>query len=217
MASRKTPRRLSPRARRLLPRAVAPVTAAALSAGLLGGGGALAGAAPKAPPGYAALGSAEPSGLALVDPGAPGSAAPAGPEWPATAPAGAGGYWPVTASIRPLKLSVPGVRGWIARSLAGGVCVMLYYGVSYEGRSAIGLSCSSPEEAGTGTSLVVSGVPGMPGRVIEAGVVPDGVSAVRTVLADGSTSTQQVSDNGWARSGSEPPAPGAEPTPITGG
>jgi hypothetical protein len=57
----------------------------------------------------------------------------------------------------------------------------------------------------------------MPGRVIEAGVVPDGITGVRTALADGSSATATVGGNAWARSGSEPPAPGSEPTAITGG
>jgi hypothetical protein len=123
----------------------------------------------------------------------------------------------VTSSIRRVQLSVPGLSAWIARSAVGGVCVLLDGGQAVEGMSAIYLGCSTPEGFGAGASIEVSDLAGLPGRVIEAGVVPDGVTAVRMTLADGSTATATVSDNAWARSGTVPPAPGSEPTAITGG
>jgi hypothetical protein len=123
----------------------------------------------------------------------------------------------VTSSIRRLKLTVPGLSAWIARSAAGGVCVLLYDGQPVEGVDAVDAACSTPEGLTGGASLEVSQIPGMPGRVIEAGVVPDGVSAVSTALADGTTATSPVGGNAWARSGQVPPAPGAEPTEIRGG
>ena len=217
MASRKPSGQPRARARGLLPRVVAPLALAGLAAAQIGGAGAPAGATSQAAPTYAALGSGEPPGLTFVDPQAPRPAAGSGLTWPATAPSDAGGSWPVTASIRPLELSLAGVRAWIARSEAGGVCVMLYYGAQFEGMSAIGVACSPPAAAGAGASLFVEGVPGMDGRVIEAGVVPDGVTAVSRALADGRTSTERVSGNAWPRSGTEPPAAGSEPTAITGG
>ena len=94
---------------------------------------------------------------------------------------------------------------------------MLYDGQRVDGVAAVDVSCSSPEGFGDGASIEVSEIPGMPGRVIEAGVVPDGVTRVRTALADGSSATSTVSGNAWTRSSSEPPAPGSEPTAITGG
>jgi hypothetical protein len=186
--------------------------------GLLGGGGAPATATPHVAPSYAALGGgAEPTGLTLVDPRAQRGAAVTGPAWPADPPQGTAGSWPVTASIRRLKTAVPGVSAWIARSAAGGVCVMLYGGGQAEGAGAVGVGCSTPEGFGQGASIEISEIPGVPGRVIEAGVVPDGVTAVRTALADGSSATSAVSGNAWARSGGEPAAPGSEPAPMTGG
>src|SRR4051794_12606960 len=128
MAPRKPPRRVSSRVRWLLPRAVAPLTAAGAAAALLGGGGPTAAAGVASAPSYAALNSSEPSGLTFVDPSAPREGGSSGLTWPASPPKDARGSWPVTASIRPLKLPVPGVDGWIARSGDGGVCVMVYYG-----------------------------------------------------------------------------------------
>ena len=123
----------------------------------------------------------------------------------------------MASTIRRVALSVPGLSAWIARSAAGGVCVLLYDGQPVEGVAAVYASCSTPERFGAGATVQVSEIPDMPGRVIEAGVVPDGVAAVSTTLADGSTATSAVSDNAWARSGDQLPAPGAEPTAITGG
>jgi len=199
-----------------------PVAPALLAVGFavasLAGGGAPAAAAPAAPPAYGALeGPAEPTGLTLVDPHSGGPSPTGGPTWPASPPPSTGGSWPVTSSIRRLKPATSGLQAWIARSAAGGVCVMLYDGQRVEGVAAVDMSCSTPEGFGGGASIEVSEIPGMPGRVIESGVVPDGVTAMRIPLADGSSTTQTVSGNAWARSGSEPPAPGSEPTAITGG
>ncbi len=198
----------------LLPRGAAAGAAAAFAAALLSGGGATAGAAPEPAPAYAALGSSEPAGLPLV---AAHSAPVAGPSWPASPPALTGGSWPVTSSIRRLKLAVPGVSAWIARSQAGGICVLLYDGEQVQGVGAVGATCSTPEGFGAGASLEVTEIPGRPGLVLEAGVEPDGVTGVSTTLADGSTATTAVTGNAWARSGSEPSAPGSVPTAITGG
>jgi hypothetical protein len=116
-----------------------------------------------------------------------------------------------------LKLTVPGVSAWIARSQAGGVCVLFYDGREVRGVGAVGATCSTPEDAGAGASLAIDEIPDEPGRVLEAGVEPDGVTGVRTTLADGSTATTSVTGNAWVRSGGESAAPGSEPTPITGG
>jgi hypothetical protein len=113
-------------------------------------------------------------------------------------------------------MAVPGVSAWIARSQEGGVCVLVYEG-QVEGVGSVGATCSTREGVADGASLVVTEMPGRPGRVLEAGVVPDGVTAVKTTLADGTTATSSVSDNAWARSGSEPAASGSEPTATRGG
>src|SRR5579871_1001784 len=210
MATNNGTRPPGPWRRRLL-WAAGPVAAGAAAAALAGGG-APAAATPAQPPSYAALaaGSEAGGGLTIVQNRAPGAPpGTVGPTWPATPPEGSGGSWPVTSSIRRLKLAVPGLSAWIARSAAGGVCVLLYDGKPVEGVNAVDLACSTPEGFGAGASLEVSEIPGMPGRVIEAGVEPDGVSAVATPLADGTTATSPVSGNAWSRSGTEPPAPGA--------
>lgn len=196
-----------------------PLAAAACAALLLGGGGAAATASPAASgASYSALAGEEPSGLPLVSSHHLHSPSdPVGPTWPAQAPEGAGPQWPVTDSIRRVTLTVPGLSAWIARSGSGGVCVLLYDGVPEEGVSAVDLGCSSPERLDRGAAVEVLNIPGMPGKVIAAGVVPDGVTAVRSTMADGSTYTAPVSDNAWARITEVAAAEGQESTLITGG
>ena len=203
------------RSRRRTLRAVLPPAVAAGLAVVLVAGGARAPAAPAPAPSYAALAGGEAAGLTISDSPAPRGGTPH-PTWPAHSPEAAGDS-PVTSTIRRVALSVPGLSAWIARSAAGGVCVLLYDGRPVEGVAAVYASCSTPERFGAGATVQVSEIPNLPGRVIEAGVVPDGVAAVSTTLADGSTAKSPVSDNAWARSGDQLPAPGAEPIAITGG
>jgi hypothetical protein len=212
MGTNGRPSRFRPRWRTL--GAALPPAAAGLGAALIAGSGS-APAAPAPAPSYAALSGGETGGLVISDSPTPRGAAPR-PTWPAHAPEGSGDR-PAASSIRRVRSTVPGLSAWIARSAAGGVCVLLYDGQPVDGVAAVYASCSTPERFGAGATVQVSEIPNMPGRVIEAGVVPDGVEAVSTRLADGSSATSQVSDNAWARSGGEPPAPGAEPTAITGG
>jgi hypothetical protein len=204
--------------RRLLVRAAAPLMGLAGALVLLGGGGAPATATPATGGvSYTALASSEPTGLPLVESHSPASpSAPSGPTWPAQPPHEAVGRWPVTSSIRRLSLSVPGLSAWIARSGEGGICVLLYDGVPVEGASAVDMGCSSPEGFARGASVEVSEIPGMPGKVIAAGVVPDGVTSVTTTMADGSTVTSPVKGNAWARVGEEPAA-SQQPTETIGG
>jgi len=82
---------------------------------------------------------------------------------------------------------------------------------------SVGVTCSTPERVGAGASLEVTEIPGQPGRVIEAGVEPNGVTAVHTTLADGSVASTPVQANAWARSSNVPAAPGFEPIATTGG
>jgi hypothetical protein len=206
--------------RRVLLRAGLPLAAAAtLAAVLLGGGpaGASTGAATPEPR-YSALAGNEPTGLALVTshhPRSPGD--PVGPTWPAQAPEGAEGRWPVADTIRRVRLGVPGLSAWIARSASGGICVLLYDGVPTEGISSVGLGCSGPERLEHGASVEMLEVPGMPGKAVAAGVVPDGVTAVRSTMADGSIYTAPVSDNAWARVSDGAAASGQESTLLRGG
>jgi hypothetical protein len=203
--------------RRLLLRAGPLLAAAGLTAALLAGSGGNAAAGTAPAPQFAALASTAPSGLPLVDPQEPRSAGePAEPSFPAQRPEGASD-WPVADSIRRVTLGEPGLRAWIARSSAGGVCVLLYDGVPVEGVAALDVGCSAPEGDGHGATVEVSDIPGMPGKVIAAGVVPDGVTAVSEVLADGSTARSAVSGNAWARVAPQPAAAGEQPTETTGG
>ncbi len=203
--------------RRLLLGAGPPLAAAGIAAGLLAVGGTSAGASNAAAPVYSALAGNAPSGLALVESHRPsGAGEPPGPTFPAQPPEGASG-WPVASSIRRLSIGEPGLSAWIARADGGGICVLLYDGRSAEGVSAIDMGCSPAASAGRGASVEVSDIPGMPGRVIAAGVVPDGVTAVSEVMADGSTATSAVSGNAWARIAEQAAATGEEPNEITGG
>jgi hypothetical protein len=186
---------------------------------LMGGSGAPA-TATQAASGvsYTALASSEPTGLPLVETHQPASSSsPSGPTWPAQPPQEAAGRWPVTSSIRRLSLSVPGLSAWIARSGEGGICVLLYDGVPVEGAGAVDMGCSTPEGLARGASVEVSEIPGMPGKVIAAGVVPDGVTSVSATMADGSTETTPVSGNAWARVSDEPAAAGQQTTETIGG
>jgi hypothetical protein len=201
----------------VLLRAGPPLAAAALATALLAGSGGNAAAGTAPAPQFAALASSAPSGLPLVDPEEARSAGePVGPTFPAQPPAGTSD-WPVAESIRRLTLGEPGLQAWIARSSAGGVCVLLYDGVPVEGVAALDVGCSPPEGDAQGATVEVSDIPGMPGKVIAAGVVPDGVTAVSETLADGSTASSAVSGNAWARVAGQPAAAGEQPTEIRGG
>ena len=166
---------------------------------------------------YQALGSTEPSGLPLVTSHHPHTSSdPTGPTWPIEAPDG-GTEWPVASSIRRVSPGVQGISVWIAKSIAGGICVLLYDGTPVNGVSAVAAGCSDAEHVESGASVEVSEIPGQPGKVYAAGVVPNGVTSVQSKMADGSTYTAQVSDNSWARVTNEPAESGQVSTQITGG
>ncbi len=210
-------RRGGPLRRRLLFGAGPPVVVSALAVALLAGGGGSAGATPAATARYSAFESRQPTGLALVD--ARSAPAPSGSPQPSlveSPPAGAE-EWPVASSVRRLSLQQDGMSAWIARSSQGGVCVLLYDGVPVQGVAAVYVSCAGPESLDRGASMEVSDIPGMPGRVIAAGVVPDGVGSVSERMADGSTVTSRVSGNVWARVSGQQAEAGAEPSENTGG
>jgi hypothetical protein len=196
------------------------VAAAATAVLVIGGHRATAGAssASAASASYAALASDEPSGLPLVTShGERPPGVPAGPTWPAQPPEGSTASWPLASSIRRVPLGEPGLSGWIATSIEGGICVLLYDGAPVEDNAAIYSGCSAEARLDRGASVEVSDIPGKPAEVIAAGVVPDGVTAVSFTMADGSTDTVPVRDNAWARVGDQPAASGKAPTLITGG
>lgn len=204
--------------RSLIAASVACAAAAAtllLAAGHDAPGSASAATAPAAR--YAALASRQPSGLTLVTShGASGSATPH-PTWPAQPPPGAGLHWPDAATIRRLSLTTPGVSGWIAASTEGGVCILIYDGEPVEGNAAVYAGCSPEGRLDRGAAAEIRDIPGRPGVSIDAGVVPDGVSAVTLTLADGSTETLPVHGNAWARESEDPIAAGRRPAWTTGG
>ena len=216
MGSQRHRQRRAP-VRRLLLALVAAALAASLP-WVIGAGGSAHASTTAPAASYAALAGEAPSGLPLVESHrARTSADPLGPTWPAQPPQGAAERWPLASTIRRVDPGVAGLSVWIARGVAGGICVLLYDGAPVEGVSAVDSDCSGPEGYARGASLEVLEIPGRPGQVIAAGVVPDGVGAVSTALADGSTQTTPVRDNAWARVGTVPAAAGAEPIPITGG
>lgn len=186
---------------------------------LLNGSNGTAVANPSSPyAAYQALSSNEPSGLPLVTSSElRTSSASSGPTWPIDAPEGSGEDWPIASSIRKVSVDQPGLSVWIAKSIGGGVCVLLYDGVPVNGVSAVAGGCSTAEHLDNGATMELSDVPGEPGKVFAAGVVPDGVTAVQSKMADGSTYTAPVSDNAWARVTEVAAESGQTPTQITGG
>jgi hypothetical protein len=167
---------------------------------------------------YQALSSDEPSGLPLVvSHHLHASDDPVGPTWPVEAPEGAGVDWPLASSIRKVSPGVEGVSVWIAKSIAGGICVLLYDGQPVNGVSAVAAGCSTSEHVDSGATIELSDVPGQSGRVYAAGVVPNGVTSVQSSMADGSTYTASVNDNAWARVTDVPAESGQVPIQITGG
>ncbi len=148
---------------------------------------------------YPALDSTAPSELALVASHGPADGSQR-PTWPLVAPEGARSSWPLGESIRKLDLEAPNMTAWIAKSLGGGICVLLWAHQPAGDTPSIGASCSGESEAEVqrGATTQVSQVPGEPGVVYVAGVVPSTVSTVEVTLADGSTQMVAVKDNAWS-------------------
>jgi hypothetical protein len=167
---------------------------------LLNGSGSTARANPDSEyAGYPALASDAPTGLPLVTHSASRAATSSGPTWPIEAPGGIQGGWPIATSIRALSIDVPGLSAWIAKSIGGGVCVLLSRHQPTGTVPSVEDSCStSSEDLGQGATVQASRFPDAPGKVYVAGVVPSGVSAMKVTLADGGTKTVSVSDNAWA-------------------
>jgi hypothetical protein len=211
------PTGLRARTRVLLILAAAAAAAAFLMLGAGHGTSARASSVSTAQASYAALTSQQPSGLTLVTSHERKPGVAPHPTWPAQPPAGASPHWPDASTIRPVKLSVPGFSAWIAASLEGGVCMLLYDGEPVEENAAVYSSCSAEGSLANGAGMDIESIPGKPGVVIDAGVVPNGVTAVTVPLANGKTETLAVNDNAWARESEEPMAPGQRPAWTTGG
>lgn len=148
---------------------------------------------------YPALNSTTPAGIEFVNSHSSQSSGNR-PTWPLQAPEGAQGGWPMAESIRPLATETPNATAWIAKSLGGGVCVLLWAHQPSGDTPSIGYSCSEESEEGLrrGATTQVSEIPDEPGRVDIAGVAPSTVAAVTVTLADGSSKTVPVKNGGWA-------------------
>jgi hypothetical protein len=188
----------------LRPRAVlvlVAVAAFAAAAVLLGGHGNQARADTSSEyAAYPALDSTAPTGLTLVStpPSSPGDTNP-GPTWPLEPPGGAHSGWPIATSIRRVAVDTSAISVWIAKSIGGGVCVLLSRNQPNDGVYGVGYSCSTGEDdLARGATVEASSFPGASGKVYVAGVVPSDVSAIKVDLADGITATVPVSDNAWA-------------------
>jgi hypothetical protein len=122
------------------------------------------------------------------------------PTWSLQAPEGAQSSWPLSESIRKLDVHSPNMTAWIAKSLGGGICVLLWVHQPAGGIPSIGASCSgeTAEDVARGATTEFSEMPGEPGRVFVAGVVPSTVAAVKVTLADGNAETATVSENAWS-------------------
>jgi hypothetical protein len=148
---------------------------------------------------YPALNSTAPTELELVS---SHSTTRTGerPTWPLQAPQGAHSGTPLAESIRKLEINEPNMTAWIAKSLGGGICVLVWAHQPAGVTPSIGTSCSSETEEGLarGATAQISDIPGEPGRVFVGGVVPSTVGSVTATLANGSSKTVPVYDNAWS-------------------
>ncbi len=174
------------------------VGAVALTTLLSNGGSTAKASTPSLYSAYPALNSREPTGLPVITAPSP-NATPTGPVFLASPPQGATSSeregWPEPASIRKLPVDLPIASAWIARNIAGGICILDARHQPVKGHYGVGVSCSEPSRANSGTYLE-SSVPGS-SVVTIMGVVPVGVSAIEVTLTDGSTKKVPVSDNAW--------------------
>jgi hypothetical protein len=109
------------------------------------------------------------------------------------------------------------MTAWIAKSLGGGVCVLLWVHQPTGDIPSIGSSCSSETEAdvNAGATTQISEIPGEHGTVFVAGVVPSTVAAVTATMADGTTKTVAVAENAWSLEASGYPR-GYQTIPVGG-
>lgn len=121
------------------------------------------------------------------------------PTWPLQAPEGAQSGWPLAESIRKLNIESPNMTTWIAKSLGGGVCVLLWVHEPAGETPSVGYTCSgeTEEDLQRGATTYMSEVPGEPGKVFVAGVAASTVAAMQVTLADGTTKTVPVHGNAW--------------------
>ena len=129
---------------------------------------------------YSVFGTAAAGAASGSVPASETSGGPGGPEYA------------VAGSFTRLAVSTSNLTVLIAKSSEGGVCVF----VEPHGARGVGGSCAPAALLATGAKGEMQEEPS--GRRTVAGVVPDGVSAVRVGFADGLSQTVPVVDNGWA-------------------
>ena len=135
------------------------------------------------------------------------SAGDASASMPPSASAGEGNR-PIGSSATELNLGKPNLVVTITKSSEGGVCVF----VERHGARGGGGSCGTAALLKSGETAEVHE---HNGPTVLAGVVPDGVSAVKVTFVDGSSQTVPVAHNGWAIE--DPPNVLASTTNVTGG
>jgi hypothetical protein len=118
------------------------------------------------------------------------SAGDASASMPPSRSAGEGNN-PIGSSATELNLGKPNLMVTITKSSEGGVCVF----VERHGARGGGGSCGTTALLKTGETAEMHE---QNAPTILAGVVPDGVSAVKVTFVDGSSQTVPVVDNGWA-------------------
>jgi hypothetical protein len=135
------------------------------------------------------------------------SAGDASASMPPSASAGEGNR-PIGSSATELDLGKPNLTVTITKSSEGGVCVF----VERHGARGGGGSCGTAALLGAGETAEVHE---QNAPTVLAGVVPDGVSAVKVSFVDGGSQTVPVVDNGWVIE--DTPTALAGTTDVTGG
>lgn len=158
---------------------------------------------------YPALEGGVTGGLPQVDSRAGAAQAGDGGEagWPTEPPQGVTEGWPIASSIRALDVSSPNLSAWAAKSLGGGVCVLVSHHQSAAEVPSVAYSCTVDQDGlARGATAQLSQVPDSPGKVYVAGVVPSGVTSMEVTLADGDTQTVPVADGAWTLEADGEPA-----------
>ncbi len=171
---------------RLLAAGVAAIAGAVVVALALGGSHK-AGGTSAIEPSYSILRSPGPGGLSLAHTGQQARLM-RGPVWIGQTPEG-----PNVDSARPVPVTVPGIRVWIAAANDGGVCLLLMP-LAPKRVKGPGGSCSP--EAGRGATSEHPPAASTPGYIV--GAVPDGVHSVSLVFAGGTSKVVPVKRNAFS-------------------
>lgn len=183
------------------PRLLVPSVAAIITAGaillvvVLSGGAAQADSQSVGPPSdYAVLGGTSTGDASALAP-------------PSGDLVGEGNR-PITDSITEVNTGNRDLTVTVADSTEGGVCVF----VERQGARGGGGSCGAPSLLKTGETAEVREDDG---PTVIAGIVPNGVTAVKVGFADGTSQTVNVASNVWVIENA--PAAMSNTTDVTGG